>query len=298
MPEGHTIHRLARDHAKWFAGQPVAVSSPQGRFAEGAARLDGQVLRSTDAHGKHLFHRFEGGEVVHVHLGLFGRFLTHESPPPEPRDTVRWRVAGAHTTIDLVGATCCELIGEPEVDAIVARLGPDPLRRDADPGRGWAALQRRTVEVGRALMDQAVVAGVGNVYRAEVLFVTGIHPLVPSREVTREQWDEIWLRLRTWMRHGVRANRIVTVDPDEVGMNRARLRRERATYVYRQEHCRRCGAPVRRWDLAGRWAYACEACQPPPRSSRTGRGRTAASRAVHTTQSARLPDERHERRNV
>ncbi|MEX0953326.1 MAG: hypothetical protein WDZ26_05810, partial [Nitriliruptoraceae bacterium] len=101
-------------------------------------------------------------------------------------------------------------------------------------------------------------------YRAEVLFVTGIHPLVPSPQVTRDQWVEMWQRLRVWMRHGVRANRIVTVDPDEVGMTRSQLRRERATYVYRQEHCRRCGEPVRRWDLAGRWAYACERCQPHP----------------------------------
>jgi endonuclease VIII len=265
LPEGHTIHRLARDHARWFGGEPVRVSSPQGRFADAARLLDGAVLTGTDAVGKHLFHRYEHGAIVHVHLGLFGRFLHHPTPPPEPRDTVRYRVIGSERTADLVGATACELLDLDGVDRIAARLGPDPLRRDADPDRAFAALQRRSVPIGRALLDQAVVAGVGNVYRAELLFVHGLHPLVPARTVTAERWAAMWDTLVTWMRSGVRMRRIVTVDPDEVGTARSRIRRGAATYVYRQEVCRRCGTPVRRWDLAGRWAYACETCQPPPR---------------------------------
>jgi hypothetical protein len=141
MPEGHTIHRLARDHARWFAGHPVQVSSPQGRFADAAARLDGRVLVGTDAYGKHLFHRYEGEETVHVHLGLFGRFLHHPAPPPEPRETVRYRVVGGDDAVDLVGATACELLRPDEVEAITARLGPDPIRDDADPERAWEALR-------------------------------------------------------------------------------------------------------------------------------------------------------------
>jgi endonuclease VIII len=265
LPEGHTIHRLARDHASWFAGEPVGVSSPQGRFADAARLLDGTVLTGTDAVGKHLFHRYDSGAVVHVHLGLFGRFSPHPTPPPPPRDTVRYRLVGAHRAIDLVGATACELLDDDEVARIVARLGPDPLRRDADPDRAFAALQRRSVSIGRALLDQGVVAGVGNVYRAELLFVHGLHPELPARSVSARRWTEMWATLTTWMRSGVRMRRIVTVDPDEAGVPRSRIRRAEATYVYRQPTCRRCGTPVRRWNLAGRWAYACETCQPPPR---------------------------------
>ncbi|MTV24364.1 Fpg/Nei family DNA glycosylase [Nitriliruptoraceae bacterium ZYF776] len=275
MPEGHTLHRLARDHAAMFAGHPVAVSSRNGRFADAAALLDGAVLTATDAYGKHLFHRFEGDRTVHVHLGLFGKVLHQrlvdgddpDAPraPAEPRETSRYRVVGPSDAIDLVGATACDLLGPDEVDALVARLGPDPLRRDADPDRAWAALQRRSVGIGRALMDQAVVAGIGNVYRAEILFVHGLHPEVPAREVPREVWDAMWADLVTWLRRGVRQRRIVTVDPDEAGKPRSRMRRDEATYVYKQETCRRCGDDVRRWDLAGRWAYACETCQPRPR---------------------------------
>ncbi len=262
MPEGHTIHRLARDHATWFAGERVRVASPQGRFHAAAELLDGTVLEGTDAHGKHLFHRYEGERYVHVHLGLFGRFFVHDNPPPEPRDTTRYRLMSGARTTDLVGATACELLTPDEVTAIRARLGPDPIRRDADPECAWAALQRRSVGIGRALMDQKVLAGVGNVYRAEVLFVHGVHPELPARDLDRDRFDAMWATLVTWMRRGVRERRIITVDPAEVGRPRSRLRRAEATYVYKREVCRRCDTPVRRYDLAGRWVYVCESCQP------------------------------------
>lgn len=267
MPEGHTLHRLAQDHTAWFAGERVRVSSPQGRFA-GAPRADGQRFTEAEAYGKHLFHRYEGGEVVHVHLGLFGRFLHHAPPPPEPRDTVRMRLAGGARVVDLVGPTACEVLTPDEADAITDRLGPDPLRDDADPDLALAALRRRRVGIGRALMDQKVLAGVGNVYRAEVLFVHGLHPTVPANEIDAETWRSMWDTLARWMRDGVRSKRIVTVEPSEAGTPRHRPSRHAATYVYKADRCRRCDTEVRRWDLAGRWAYACETCQPPPPGAR------------------------------
>ena len=262
MPEGHTIHRLARRHAAWFGGRPVAVTSPQGRF-DGAAAIDGHVFEGASAWGKHLFHHYDAG-AVHVHLGLFGKFFTHTDEVPAPRDTCRMRVATTDRTVDLVGAITCELLTPGAVDDLTAGLGPDPLRDDADPERAWAALQRRRVGIGRALMDQAVLAGVGNVYRAEVLFTHGLHPEVPANQVDRATFDSMWEQLRTWLRSGVRMGRIVTMDPDELGKPRARMQREEARYVYKVDDCRRCGTPIRRWDLAGRWAYACETCQPRP----------------------------------
>jgi endonuclease-8 len=242
VPEGHTIHRLALDHAELFAGRPVAVSSPQGRFLD-AAFVDGAVLEATDAWGKHLFHEYEGDRVVHVHLGIYGKFSTFPLPAPTPRETCRMRLVGGPAAVDLVGPNTCELLDHRGKAAVVARLGPDPLRPDADPDRAWAALRRRRSTIGQALMDQSVLAGVGNVYRAEALLAHGIHPSRPAASITRTEFDALWRTLVKLLRKGVRENRIS------------------GRRVYRQEACRRCGGPVRRWDLAGRWAYACEACQ-------------------------------------
>src|SRR3954469_2229959 len=176
VPEGQTLHLLARDHPRDLGGRPVHVTSPQGRAAGVAARLDGRVLERAEAYGKHLFHHWEGiDDVLHVHLGLFGKFTRHASPPPPPATpNVRVRLEGAAWTVDLTGPTVCELLDPEGVDRVVARLGPDPLRRDADPELAWTRLRRRRVPVGVALMDQAVFAGVGNVFRAEALFVLGI----------------------------------------------------------------------------------------------------------------------------
>jgi endonuclease-8 len=264
VPEGHTIHRLARDLAGDLVGTAVRASSPQGRFAGGAAAVDGRVLERTDAHGKHLFLEHDGDLVVHIHLGLYGTFRRFPRPLPEPVGALRLRLEGEAVGWDLRGATACELLEPAGKVAIVARLGPDPIRRGADPGRAFAALQRRRSPIGQALMDQTVVAGVGNVYRAEVLFAHRLHPLVPANQVDRPLWDSMWAWLVAAMRRGVKERRIVTVDPHELGKPRSRMTVAESRYVYKQPACLRCGAPVRRWDLAGRFAYACERCQPPP----------------------------------
>jgi endonuclease-8 len=135
------------------------------------------------------------------------------------------------------------------------------LRKDADPERAWARLRRRKGPVGPALLDQTLFAGVGNVFRAEALFVHGIHPERPIPTLTREEFDALWSTLSGMLRTGLKEGRIMTVDAAELGLTRRELTRENGRYVYRQDTCRRCGTPVRRWDLAGRWCYACPSCQ-------------------------------------
>ncbi len=186
MPEGHILHRLARLHTEWYSGAPVRVSSPQGRFEDGARAVDGRVLVHADAWGKHLFHHYDGGLAVHVHLGIYGAFTDTELPLGEPVGQVRMRMIGARHGSDLRGPAACEVLTEGEVDAIEARLGPDPLRPDADAERVWTRISRSRSPIGSLLMDQSVIAGVGNVYRAEVLFRHNIHPRPPrTRSHTR-----------------------------------------------------------------------------------------------------------------
>jgi endonuclease VIII len=263
VPEGHTIHRLAREHNLLFAGRPIRAASPQGRFAEGAARIDGRVLERADAHGKHLFHRYAGGLWLHIHLGIYGTFTAGSLPPPQPSGALRLRLLGDGHWVDLRGPSACELITVAEVAALRSRLGPDPLRRGAQPERGWQRLSRSRVAVGALLMDQAVVAGVGNVYRAEILFRHRVDPHRPGGSLTRAEWDSLWADLAALMRAGVRSGRIVTTRAADRPRGRGPVPREDAHYVYRRAGlpCRVCGTPVRTEILVGRNLFWCPECQ-------------------------------------
>jgi len=267
VPEGHTIHRLAREHTRVFRGGIVRASSPQGRFADGAALLDGRVLTRAEAHGKHLFHAYDR-VVLHVHLGLYGGFEGGEQPAPYPRGQIRLRLENGDWWTDLRGPTACEVLTPADARALRARLGADPLRRDADPERAWARVSGSRAPVGVLLMDQTVLSGVGNVYRAEILFRHRVHPLRPGRALGRQTWDGLWPDLVALMRYGVRRGRIDTVRPEHspAAMGRAR-RRDRhggEVYVYRRAGmpCLVCGTPVRTEVLAGRNLFWCPTCQP------------------------------------
>jgi endonuclease-8 len=189
LPEGHTLHRLADELRAVYGGRAVTSSSPQGRFAADAARLDGRLLEGAEAWGKHVFVAFaDVAEQVHVHLGLYGSFVVSPGVGHPVVGQVRWRLEGGSTG-DLRGPSACELLTPPEVDAIVARLGPDPLRADADPERAWRRIHGSTAPIATLLMDQAVIAGVGNVYRAEVLFRSEVAPMTAGRRISRKRWD-------------------------------------------------------------------------------------------------------------
>jgi endonuclease-8 len=267
MPEGHTLHRLARLHQREFGRAPVVVSSPQGRFADGAAAVDGRVLKKASAWGKHLFHHYEGGRVVHVHLGLYGTFsewaVPPEKTPPLPVGQVRMRMVGTEFGTDLRGPTVCEVIDETEVDGVVARLGPDPLRRDADGSLAWARIRKSSRPIGALLMDQTVIAGVGNVYRNELLFRHRIDPYRPGVKVGADEFDAMWTDLVELMKVGLRRGKIIVVLPEhDHGLGSYRRGRPR-TYVYRRagDPCRVCGTEVRTAVLEGRNLFWCPSDQ-------------------------------------
>jgi endonuclease-8 len=267
MPEGNTIHRLARIHTRDFGGRRVRVSSPQGRFAKEARRLDGRRFERADAYGKHLFLYWSGGLVVHVHLGMAGWFYRYPRSVPTPRPTVRMRLSVRGVASDLIGPPTCELIPEFARRALLARLGPDPLRRDFDPELARAALEKRPRRtIGDALLDQRVLAGVGNIYRNEALFLARIHPLRQSGSVTGEEWESLWRTIRKLMRRGVTQAETRTVARAEPAHPLAGRGPDDAFYVYQQEVCRRCGLPIDEFPLSARRMFACPGCQPRPRN--------------------------------
>jgi endonuclease-8 len=263
VPEGHTIHRLARDHRPLLVGRQVQASSPQGRFAAGAALLHGRAVTKIEPYGKHLWYRFDGGQLLHVHLGLYGTWVAGPLPPPEPRGALRLRLQTDQGYLDLRGPTHCDLVTPADRSAVLARLGPDPLRSDADPDLAWARLSRSRAPIGQLLMDQSVLAGIGNVYRAEVLYRAGLSPFRAGRDVDRETWDALWSDVAQLMRAGVRAGRIVTTERADRSRRSGPATRADSHYVYRRDDlpCRRCGTPVRTQVMAARNLFWCPVCQ-------------------------------------
>ncbi|MDR7081137.1 endonuclease-8/formamidopyrimidine-DNA glycosylase [Arthrobacter ginsengisoli] len=307
MPEGHSVRRLARQFGDVFTGERLAVSSPQGRFVHGAALLDGHTLTGADAHGKHLFLAFEHGLLLHVHLGLYGAWdfggdatfrgassigaprrvgerelydgggaaePARYDGPPAPVGAVRVRLAGAHGWADLRGATTCQTVSEAEAAAVLARLGPDPLRNlPGDRASFIAGILARRTPLAALLMDQKVVAGIGNVYRAELLFRQRLDPWLPGKGLTGDDAGRLWDDTVAMMSDGVRDGRIITTPPPywagTAGGTGAAARGlpapEESHFVYRRQglDCRDCGTPVALTELGARKLYWCPACQAP-----------------------------------
>ncbi|WP_456825103.1 Fpg/Nei family DNA glycosylase [Cellulomonas sp. P5_E12] len=313
MPEGHTVHRIARQLTLDLVGRPLAVSSPQGRFAAGAARLDGQVLVSADAVGKQLFCTFERGDVLRVHLGLYGAWdfygsLTplvagsfavgsmgaprlrravrmgedeREGPagegglvatvphhfPPDPVGQVRVRLASADTVADLRGPSACEVLDPGGAAAAVDRLGPDPASTDDLARAGDVMVDRlttRNVAVGQLLMDQSVVAGIGNIYRAELLFRARLDPHTPGRRVPVEVARSLWADWAVLLADGIRTGVMITrEDLSAPDRERALTDPDLRHWVYHRtgEPCLVSGNPVVVEEMASRKLYWCPTCQ-------------------------------------
>jgi endonuclease-8 len=276
MPEGHTLHRLAGAIDTAFAGTVPHVSSPQGRFVDGASQLDGSVLEQSWAHGKLLFVDFAGGRTLYVHLGLIGKWFVlpvaeaHRETGPPVVGEVRLRIEDGLHVADLRGPMACEVVDEQEVDRLVARQGPDPLQ--PDDGTAADTAYRRISRSGKTLaellMDQTVVAGVGNIYRCEVLWRHRLHPLRPGRSLKRASWQLVWDDLVRLMPWGVRTGTIITLDDvleDTVAaLERGEtpvVPREFAVYQRTGMPCLRCGSLVRHKVVAGRNLFWCGNCQ-------------------------------------
>ncbi|NDK30440.1 Fpg/Nei family DNA glycosylase [Nesterenkonia haasae] len=311
MPEGHTIHRLAGRIQKLFVGQTWQVSSPQGRFAAGAARLTDRTPNRAEAWGKHLIVHIDA-DIWQVHLGLYGSFgfrgddhfvtadaLGEERPvsrvaapqyddagwiiPDAPKGAVRTRIHVPHGWADLRGPVKCRLLNPMQYEVLMGRLGPDPLCQAEGKidsrmvGRFQSNLERRRISIAAALMDQGVIAGVGNIYRAESLFVERIDPDLPSQELNAEQILALWTTISKQLHTGVREGSIRTLRPEdpELGLRGANVHGDprgraqnagasvRGHWVYRHQGtpCLRCGHTILMRELQGRRLYWCPGCQ-------------------------------------
>ncbi|WP_282846600.1 Fpg/Nei family DNA glycosylase [Microbacterium oxydans] len=331
MPEGHSVHRIARQFDRNFVGKTLSASSPQGRFAEGASLLDGRAAVSVQAVGKQMFLETEGDLWLRVHLGLYGawdfageivvdptiasangrmgqtnqRGTILEDPilddagenslssigaprrtrvhvrmseqtkgladegmewPPPVVGQVRLRLMTDITAADLRGPTACVLQTPEEMLATVAKLGPDPLVGDPveNEERFVRAVRKKPTVIALLLMDQSVVSGIGNVYRAEMLFRQKLNPHTPGRDVpedvVRALWHD-WVRL---LAIGVETGQMMTMDGLTGADYRAAMaNRDDRHWVYHRAGlpCRICGTEIALEEIGARKLYWCPRCQ-------------------------------------
>jgi len=331
MPEGHSVHRIARQFERNFVGREVTASSPQGRFVEGAHIISGRTATAVRAVGKQMFLEFDDDIWLRVHLGMYGawdfageilvdptiasangrmgqtnqrgtdpdvpildaagensltsigaprRARVHvrmseqttgladegdEWPPPVVGQ-VRLRLLSDATCADLRGPTACVLQTPDEVASTIAKLGPDPMVDDVTAGEEIfaAVVRRKPTPIGQLLMDPSVVSGIGNVYRAELLYRARQNPHTPGRDVPDEVVRHIW---RDWVRLlavGVETGQMMTMDDLDPDAYRAAMAsRDDRHWVYHRAGlpCRVCDTAIVVEEMAGRKLYWCPYCQ-------------------------------------
>ena len=296
MPEGNEVHRWAERHTEAFVGRKLHIDGPNGRFLDAAA-LDGRVLDEVMAVGKHLGYRFGADRILHVHLGRFGDWTEGLMPLPPERGALRlrmWRVgakasdAGAKKGLpvkgkgyyrdddgtdnleaarvewaELRGPTDCSVYTQAKWDALLKRLGPDPLNGDR-PDAAIEKLAKAKGPIAVLLMEQDVMSGIGNIYRAELLFRARLSPFREAREVPAVVLKAIWKDAKPLLKAGMVDRRIVTtLAKDRPHRALTPPLREEVHYVYRRagKPCWVCGTAVKKMDLAGRTLYWCPVCQ-------------------------------------
>jgi endonuclease-8 len=186
--------------------------------------------------------------------------------PPPVVGQVRLRLLTEITCADLRGPTACELQTPDEVAATIAKLGPDPLVDDVAEGEEafTAVVRRKPTPIGQLLMDQSVVSGIGNVYRAELLFRARQNPHTPGRDVREEVVRDLW---RDWVRLlaiGVETGQMMTMDDlDPEAYRAAMAHRDDRHWVYHRAGlpCRVCGTAILVEEMATRKLYWCPKCQ-------------------------------------
>ncbi|KAB7745672.1 formamidopyrimidine-DNA glycosylase [Nostocoides sp. F2B08] len=279
MAEGHAIHGLARRFDAAFAGKVVQVTSPRGR-EDISEPLDGRRVRTAEAWGKHLLVHVDDAPTLHCHLGMNGRFSVRlhrravrngwlRTPPPSTGAEHLRFLTVTHLG-DLTRPTVCELLDDEGVERLLDRLGPDPLRPDHDAEAAIRALSRSRRAIGALLLDQSVVAGVGNVYRAELLHRARISPWTQGSALDRDRLESLWRDTIRLMEIGAAAGWIISDERQiadavpylETGRRVPRWAKLYAVYQRAGRPCGRCGSPIESAMQGRQRVFWCPGCQP------------------------------------
>jgi endonuclease-8 len=270
MPEGDTIHHAARRVGEALVGSEIrSIEMPQPRHSRDrwAERLTGRDVRTVEAHGKHLFLRFDGDLTLHSHLRMGGSWGVYPKGRRWHRAPHRaWLVIRTddHDVVQFDGPVL-ELLteGRTRFDQRLAALGPDIIGESFDEGAFLRRLREddATRGIGDALLDQRTLAGIGNVWKSEGCFLAGVSPWRKVAAVTDDEAVAVTRAIRPLMQESAnRGGTITTYEPD-----RPVSRREKRTWVYDRdgEPCRRCGTLVRARGQGddNRTTFWCPGCQ-------------------------------------
>ncbi|TFB46538.1 Fpg/Nei family DNA glycosylase [Cryobacterium tagatosivorans] len=264
-----------------FAGDilmDATIASANGRMGQTNQR--GTVLAGTDlgraglgavldSAGENSLHSIGAPRRTRVRMAEQEKELgAVETFPPEPVGQVRVRLLTDTVSADLRGPTACEVLDAGQVEAVIAKLGPDPQLDDgqAAEDRFTHAVRRRPTPIGLLLMDQAVVAGIGNVYRAELLFRARIDPHAPGKTLSDDTVRGLWRDWSHLLAIGVKTGQMMTMDDlgDDEYVLAMRNRADRH-WVYKREGlpCRVCGTHIALEEMGARKLYWCPSCQRP-----------------------------------
>jgi len=269
------------------------VDGPQGRFVDSDV-IDGRKLLRVMAVGKHLGYDFGKDRILHIHLGLQGDFTEGSGSLPEVRGALRLRMWNAQRVklpavpgvskrhawyssddgtghlkpeqiawVELRGPMDCSVYTQAKWDELLERLGPDPLNGDA-PDRAFEKIQKSRKPIGQLLMEQDVIAGIGNIYRAELLYRARQSPFTPGKDVPLAVLKKMWKDAGPLMRAGMVDRRIVTTLAKDRLNKTGKVEVDDEHYVYRRNgrDCRICGGKVSKQEgFAGRNLFWCPTCQ-------------------------------------
>ncbi|MFI9818521.1 bifunctional DNA-formamidopyrimidine glycosylase/DNA-(apurinic or apyrimidinic site) lyase [Saccharothrix variisporea] len=281
LPEVEVVRRGLHEHVAGRTVASVEVLHPRAirRHLPGAAdfahRLTGRTMVRARRRGKYLWVDLSDGDALLAHLGMSGQMLVQPvGVPDEKHLRVRVRFADDGPELRFVdqrtfgGLALAELV---EVDGTalpqsVAHIARDPMDPAFDLAAAVAALRRRRTEVKRALLDQTLVSGVGNIYADEALWRSKLHGLRPTDKLTRPKAVEL-LGHATQVMHEALGEGGTSFDALYVNVNGQSGYFDRSLNVYGQENrpCRRCGTAVVREPFMNRSSYSCPRCQPRPR---------------------------------
>jgi endonuclease-8 len=271
VPEGDTIFRAARTLHRALAGHVVTrfdtAYAPLARVHDDAP-ITGRTIESVEAHGKHMVMRFSGDLALRTHMRMHGSWHIYRPGERWQRPRREMRVLVATAAFVAVGFNVpdaeFEKAGDIGARDAIARLGPDLLRPAFDANEAIRRLRERgAVPIAEALLDQRALAGIGNVFKSEVLFEGGVHPRTPVAALSDERLEALVASARRQL-----AVNVGEATPRFGRRTTGRMAVSEGLWVYGRggRPCRRCGTPIafERQGAGARPTYWCPRCQPPP----------------------------------